>query len=43
MNISKEKLSFLNQLASEVILLDENLSVIWLNDSALNKGWVQFQ
>jgi len=40
MNISKEKLSFLNQLASEVILLDENLSVIWLNDSALNKGWV---
>ena len=40
MNINKENLSFLNQLASEVILLDKNLSIIWLNDSALNKGWV---
>ena len=40
MNINKENLSFLNQLASEVILLDKDLSIIWLNDSALNKGWV---
>ncbi len=40
MNINRENLSFLNQLASEVILLDKNLSIIWLNDSALNKGWV---
>ena len=40
MNINKENLSFLNQLASEVILLDKNLRFIWLNDSALNKGWV---
>ena len=40
MNINKENLSFLNQLASEVILLDKDLRIIWLNDSALNKGWV---
>ena len=40
MKINKENLSFLNQLASEVILLDKDLSIIWLNDSALNKGWV---
>ena len=40
MKINKENLSFLNQLASEVILLDKDLRIIWLNDSALNKGWV---
>ena len=40
MNIDKTQLSFLNQLASEIILLDKNLKVIWLNDSALSKGWV---
>ena len=40
MKINKENLSFLNQLASEVILLDKELKIIWLNDSALNKGWV---
>ena len=40
MKIDKENLSFLNQLASEVILLNKDLKIIWLNDSALNKGWV---
>tara|TARA_X000000368_G_scaffold379255_1_gene334213 strand:- start:4252 stop:5331 length:1080 start_codon:yes stop_codon:yes gene_type:complete len=40
MKIDKENLSFLNQLASEIIVLDKNLKVLWLNDSALNKGWV---
>jgi len=40
MKIDKTKLSFLNQLASEVVILDKNLKIFWLNDSALNKGWV---
>lgn len=40
MEIDKAKLSFLNQLASEVVILDKNLKIFWLNDSALNKGWV---
>ena len=40
MKIIKENLLFLNQLTSEIILLDKDLNVIWLNDSALNKGWV---
>ena len=39
-NIDKTQLSFLNQLTSEIVLLDRNLKVIWVNDSALNKGWV---
>ena len=40
MNMNTEKLSFLNQLETEIIILDRNLFIIWLNDSALNKGWV---
>ncbi len=40
MKINQTQLSFLNQLASEVVILDRHLKVIWLNDSALNKGWV---
>ena len=40
MKLDKSKLSFLNQLESEIILLDRDFSVIWLNDSALSKGWV---
>ena len=40
LNIDKANLSILNQLASEIVLLDRDLKVIWLNDSALNKGWV---
>ena len=40
MKLDKSKLSFLNQLESEIIILDRDLFVIWLNDSALSKGWV---
>ena len=40
MRIDKVQLSFLNQLASEVVILDKGLKILWLNDSALNKGWV---
>ena len=39
MKINKSELTFLNQLTSEVIILDKDLFIIWLNDSALNKGW----
>ena len=40
MKVDKAQLLFLNQLASEVVILDEDLKITWLNDSALNKGWV---
>jgi hypothetical protein len=40
MRINESELSFLNQLTSEIIILDENLQIIWLNYSALNKGWI---
>ena len=40
MKMNTEKLSFLNQLETEIIILDRDLFIIWLNDSALNKGWV---
>ena len=40
MAINKTELSFLNQLTSEIIILNEDLKIIWLNYSALNKGWV---
>ena len=39
MKINKSELTFLNQLTSEVIILDRDLFIVWLNDSALNKGW----
>ena len=39
MKINKSELTFLNQLTSEVIILDKDLFIVWLNDSALNKGW----
>ena len=38
--IDKSKLTFLNQLSSEIVLLDKNFKILWLNESALNKGWV---
>ena len=40
MKISKSELNFLNQLTIEIIILDREYRIIWLNDSALNKGWV---
>ena len=39
MKVDKTQLSFLNQLASEIVVLDKDLKIVWLNDSALNKGW----
>ena len=38
--MNTKKLSFLNQLETEIIILDRELFIIWLNDSALNKGCV---
>ena len=43
MNLDNTDLSFLNQLATEIIILDKNFNIIWLNDSALNKGWVMIK
>ncbi len=43
MNLNNTDLSFLNQLATEIIILDKNFNIIWLNDSALNKGWVMIK
>ena len=40
MRLDKLQLNFLNQLSSEIIILDIDLNILWLNDSALNKGWV---
>ena len=40
MKVDKTQLTFLNQLASEIVVLDKDLRIVWLNDSALNKGWV---
>ena len=31
--------SLLNHLASEIILLNNNLQIIWANESATNSGW----
>ena len=39
MKIDKSELTFLNQLTSEVIILNKDMYIVWLNDSALNKGW----
>ena len=43
--IKKEELntSILNQLSSEVIILDQNLQIVWINESALNNGWYSNQ
>ena len=33
--------SLLNQLTSEVIVLNTKFNIIWLNDSAKANGWVK--
>ena len=38
--VNKKELSFLNQLTSEILILDDDLNIIWLNYAALNKGWI---
>ena len=40
MKISKSELNFLNQLTTEIIILDKRHKIVWLNESALNKGWI---
>jgi two-component system nitrogen regulation sensor histidine kinase GlnL len=32
--------SLINQLSSEVIILDANLDILWINDSASANGWI---
>ena len=39
MKLENLQLNFLNQLSSEILILDCDLNIIWLNDSALNRGW----
>ncbi|MDB9997190.1 nitrogen regulation protein NR(II) [Gammaproteobacteria bacterium] len=38
-SVDKLETSLLNQLTTEIIILDEALNVLWLNDSALSNGW----
>ena len=38
--VNKKELSFLNQLTSEILILGDDLNIIWLNYAALNKGWI---
>jgi two-component system nitrogen regulation sensor histidine kinase GlnL len=40
-NIEKLDTSLLNQLTTEIIILDVSLNIIWLNDSALANGWIK--
>lgn len=35
--------SILNQISSEIIILDKNLNCLWINESALNNGWSNCQ
>ena len=35
--------SVLNQLSSEIIILDQNLKSLWINESALSNGWANSQ
>ena len=39
-DINTIKNSLLNQLASEIIVLDKDLNIVWMNDSATSNGWV---
>ena len=29
----------LNQIASEIVVLDDKYNILWLNDSAISNGW----
>ena len=40
-NIEGLHTSLLNQLTSEIIVLDVKLNIIWLNDSAKANGWLK--
>ena len=39
-DINTIKNSLLNQLASEIIVLDKDLNLVWMNDSATSNGWI---
>ena len=30
----------LNQIASEIVVLDNKYKILWLNDSAISNGWM---
>ena len=30
----------LNQIASEIVILDDKYRILWLNDSAVSNGWI---
>ena len=30
----------LNQIASEIVVLDDKYNILWLNDSAISNGWI---
>jgi len=30
----------LNQIASEIVVLDDKYNILWLNDSAVSNGWI---
>ena len=38
-NPEKFNQAILNQITSEIIVLDEDLKVIWINDSAITNNW----
>ena len=40
-NLEQLDTSLLNQLTTEIIILDVSLNIIWLNDSALANGWIK--
>tara|TARA_B100000963_G_scaffold356505_1_gene376725 strand:- start:4788 stop:5867 length:1080 start_codon:yes stop_codon:yes gene_type:complete len=39
MKLDTSNFIFLNQLETEIIILDKDLHIVWLNDSAKSKGW----
>ena len=39
-DINTIKNTLLNQLASEIIVLDKHLNLVWMNDSATSNGWI---
>jgi len=38
-NPEKFNQTILNQITSEIIVLDKDLKVIWINDSAITNNW----
>jgi c-di-AMP phosphodiesterase-like protein len=38
-NLEKFNQNILNQITSEIVVLNEDLKVIWINDSAITNNW----